>query len=167
MGLQTFATKCLDGQIVKVTEHSNDIYSLTVEVASEKRAYRFSSAMSYRPAIGSHVRFRGSGKYEVSRSGIEKKVEYYHEPHDGTNKSEWCYRDIRDINELSRISGPEVMIMLGSARSMANALCDDHDFVRSDQKNLELGVDAFKRAIAWMEEELRRQKQDPGPDLSL
>lgn len=118
MPLKTIDVPRMQGRVCYVTDEKG-VPHATVECAVERQAYRVPWT-SGRVDVGDWVSFEGQARVELVAGGGHRMVPYYHDPYDGSDRSEWVYYDLRNPEGLRRIGPLEAVEALRAARDALN-----------------------------------------------
>jgi hypothetical protein len=118
MPLRTVEVPQVRGRVCYVTEERGAPHA-TVECAESRTAYRL--AWDGPVEVGDWVEFGGEARVEVLRGGELRRIPYYHDPYDGSDRSGWRYLDVREPRSRARIGPLDAMDALGEARDALDA----------------------------------------------
>lgn len=108
MTLQTTKIPYQIGRVCYATNSSSGI-NVTVECPDVKKAFRF--LVKKKIYVGDWIKFRGFARVKIVNKTTEERIEYYHNPNDGSIKSEWTYLEI-DVDDFITVAPPEVLLDL-------------------------------------------------------
>ena len=158
MALKTVDVGPLEGRVCYVTLEGKNLY-VTVEVASEQKAFRFKDGMKPAPREGEWVRFSGVARVQVvSKKGEPEELErilYYHQPYDGSDVREWEYFDLKKT-ECVRIGPLDILDSLQSASSRGALHIKDW-FAVCNSQELRATCNALMHAHDMMKEEMTKR----------
>lgn len=132
----------------------------TVECYSNKTAYRFEN--SNRLLIGDWVRISGQirvGKNRNKKTGLIDGVRnYYHDPFDGSNKSNWTFLEL--INPSCSIMGPVYLSNTLFDAIEKSKLHIENWSQNRDKTTLLLTINSLQKATDALYEALREITRD-------
>lgn len=108
MTLRTIKIPYRIGRVCYATNSSSGI-NVTVECPDVKKAFRF--LVKKQICVGDWIKFRGFARINMINKTTEERTEYYHNPNDGSIKSEWTYLKI-DVDDFITVAPPEVLLDL-------------------------------------------------------
>lgn len=136
-------------------------WSATVECPGEKIALRFESRSALR--VGCWVKLEGRYRFDpgARKDGTpaERNISYYHEPHDGSDKSEWEFRQLTEC-AFNQVGSPQFVAAMHEAMLCLRRHQD------SWERNLELcrlqeTADALRVVLGLLDAELEERRPLP------
>jgi len=180
--LTTFRIGPHTGRVCYVTSTENK-HSVTIECPEEKLALRFETDKVLK--IGEWVEVRGETRVDASFRSDGTPAEsgaYYHQPHDGSDKARWTFKQLMlqetgsPDDELTTNGSSNPCVLIGppefSKRMHAAMLCLRRH-LDSWEKNLELSrweetAATLKGVLELVESEVMERKPVPvvAPQIS-
>lgn len=157
--MKTIMVPPRQGRVCYVTEEKG-VPHATVECSVEREAYRIPWTAG--PVlVGDWVSFEGEARVEiVGRAGdVEryKRIPYYHDPYDGSDRSEWTYFDVRNPQKMRRLGPLEVREAVLEAQQVVQRL-STHWYSNDSRESL---LDAIRKLEA-AQAAIRKNLEDRG-----
>jgi hypothetical protein len=133
----------------------------TVECPSEKVALRVETPLEHLK-VGGWVRIRGTARIDASVRKDGKAAEtstYYHQPHDGSDKNEWVFKQLVD-GTIVHVGSPEFTERMHEAMLCLRRHLDSWE-KNLDVEKWEETASALDGVLEMVQKELEERKPVP------
>lgn len=144
MSLVNFDVPFHEGRVCYATDSASGCKA-TVECYGLNRAFLVVYDRRHPLRVGDWVRFRGRVRLNmrIKKNGeIEERLQYYHDPHDGSPRQHWVFFELHDP-EVSIVAPPDVLSALKDAMVQARR--------HVDSWTANSGAESLRRTVASLE----------------
>jgi hypothetical protein len=164
--LTTFEIGPHNGRVCFLTT-SGEKHFATIECPNEKVALRAEIPFGYLK-VGGWVRIRGTARIDASvrKDGTAaEKSTYYHQPHDGSNKNEWVFKQLVD-GTVVHIGSPEFTECMREAMLCLRRHLDSWER-NLDVEKWEETASVLEGVLKLIQEEVEERKPLPVKTVSI
>jgi len=154
----TFDVPFHEGRVCYATDSASGCNATVECYGGLSRAFLVRYDRRHPLRVGDWVRFRGTVRLNmrIKKNGeLEERLQYYHDPHDGSDRSGWLFFELRDA-EVSIVAPPDVLHALKDAMVQSRRHVDSWT-ANSDAESIRRTLESLESAASSLRPVLTRQ----------